>query len=380
MGAKEEELREIAESPRFDVPNFGPLREYLDYMNTIIAEVIEGSDNWRGPAADTGIDLLYQYMDYFKHIGYEAHRVQAMVNAANTVIDEAAGAIGRLPSTVVPPEILNAVGTTVPFLGADIPVFGAPGIFANILMGQREDEAAKTLNRLESRLQPHQSDLNEVPRRMSEIPVPEAKNPAPERHSSDDSDDSDKFGEQYPRRTTGGSVAPGPVWTGSVPISYSGEGVHTTDPSKDSDLNPKTDPYNPKGGTPTVKLPTPSAAVGGGGGGLVPGLGGAGAAAGLAAAARMGGSGAGGLGAAGAGGARLGSGASAGAGTVGTGTGAGGAGGRGTSSVMGGGAGGGAQEKDKRSSLGGLIAPKLEDDEELGPRSAAADAGGRDGS
>jgi len=57
----------------------------------------------------------------------------------------------------------------------------------------------------------------------------------------------------------------------------------------------------------------------------------------------------------------------------------GGAGGRGASGMMGGGGhGGGADKKTASTGLGGLIAPKLDDDAELGPRSAAAGAGGRD--
>jgi len=44
----------------------------------------------------------------------------------------------------------------------------------------------------------------------------------------------------------------------------------------------------------------------------------------------------------------------------------------------GGGHGGGADKKTANTGLGGLIAPKLDDDAELGPRSAAAGAGGRD--
>ena len=58
----------------------------------------------------------------------------------------------------------------------------------------------------------------------------------------------------------------------------------------------------------------------------------------------------------------------------------GGAGGRGAPGMMSGGGhgGGGADKKTVSTGLGGLIAPKLDDDAELGPRSAAAGAGGRD--
>ncbi|WP_165314255.1 hypothetical protein [Agromyces protaetiae] len=46
--------------------------------------------------------------------------------------------------------------------------------------------------------------------------------------------------------------------------------------------------------------------------------------------------------------------------------------------MMGGQGGAGDDEKERRSGLGGPLAPKLEDDEELGPRSKGARAGGRD--
>jgi len=44
----------------------------------------------------------------------------------------------------------------------------------------------------------------------------------------------------------------------------------------------------------------------------------------------------------------------------------------------GGGQGAGSEEKDRARGLGGIVAPKLVDEEELGPRSTAAGAGGRD--
>jgi len=43
-----------------------------------------------------------------------------------------------------------------------------------------------------------------------------------------------------------------------------------------------------------------------------------------------------------------------------------------------GGAGGDEEEKAKRSGLGGPVAPKLEDEEERGPRAKSAQAGSRD--
>jgi hypothetical protein len=59
------------------------------------------------------------------------------------------------------------------------------------------------------------------------------------------------------------------------------------------------------------------------------------------------------------------------------GAGSGAAGARGTSGMFGGQQGAGSQDKQRRRGLGGPIAPKLEDAEELGPRSAAAGPGSR---
>lgn len=68
-----------------------------------------------------------------------------------------------------------------------------------------------------------------------------------------------------------------------------------------------------------------------------------------------------------------------GAGAAGAGSsGAAGAGGRPGMGMMGGAGGADGEEKAKRSGLGGPIAPKLEDDEEVGPRAKGARAGSRD--
>jgi hypothetical protein len=141
--------------------------------------------------------------------------------------------------------------------------------------------------------------------------------------------------------------------------------------------------------------------LGTGAAGGIGGVGGAGSAAGRGGLLGKGAGGAGGLGARGAGmgGPMAGGGAAGGAGGRGTaagaggrGTGAGGrgagtgAGGRGGAGMMGGaggaaGAGGrGDRKAQKGQGLGGPIAPRMEDDEEFGPRSENAGAGGRDDS
>lgn len=66
----------------------------------------------------------------------------------------------------------------------------------------------------------------------------------------------------------------------------------------------------------------------------------------------------------------------------GAGSGSGSSGGRRGMGMMGGagGAGGGADEKKRRQGMSGLVAPSLDDDEEIGARSRAAEAGGRSSS
>jgi hypothetical protein len=46
--------------------------------------------------------------------------------------------------------------------------------------------------------------------------------------------------------------------------------------------------------------------------------------------------------------------------------------------MMGGGGGGAGGDREKRSGLGGFMAPKLEDEDEAAPRSTGASAGGRE--
>lgn len=121
--------------------------------------------------------------------------------------------------------------------------------------------------------------------------------------------------------------------------------------------------------------------------GSMGGLGGAGLGPGAGAGLKAGGGllgnsavgGLGGVGGAGGPGGMAGAGGVGGAGASGTGSsGAAGAGGRPGMGMMGGAGGADEEEKAKRSGLGGPIAPKLEDEEEAGPRAKGARAGSRD--
>lgn len=398
MSASEQQLRAIAESPRFEMMNFPKLHEHLRDVDIAITSILRTSPSWKGATADTAVDLLKQYAVFFREVDRKAYVLEAKVGNANLAIDHAVKSLGTLPSTVVPPEIAEAVGTTVPFQGVDIPVNGAVGFVANLLAGNREKAAKDALETLQDDLRPPRQELANEGRIWPPQPVPH--NPAPPRNGDDTvGDDDGTTGDGvrppggYGDRTTPPGYTPptpprydDPRTISDPPPPYVIDDPRVTDDDDgDTSIDGDLDPTNPTTGGKDPRWNPPGTGTGGGGGsGLVPGLGGAGAAAGLAAAARAGGMGAGGMGAAATGaGARLGSGLSGGAGAAGGGGAsaagaAGGRGGAGTGMMGGGGAGGAAEEKQKRSGLGGLIAPKLEDDEELGPRSAAADAGGRD--
>jgi hypothetical protein len=105
-----------------------------------------------------------------------------------------------------------------------------------------------------------------------------------------------------------------------------------------------------------------------GGGGLA-GAGGTGGTGGAGAGARLGGGGL--LGSSGSGATPGAAGAGGAAAT------SGGSGARGGGMMGGGGGGGGGGDKEKRSGLGGFMAPKLEDEDDAAPRSTGASAGGR---
>ena len=194
----------------------------------------------------------------------------------------------------------------------------------------------------------------------------------------------------------GGGSNPGGGGGGTNPGGGGGSG--SDDPSVDSPGGGVI-PGGPGGGGtgPGSGNPLhPGGGLGTGGGGLGGAIGGGAGAAAIAASSKISGFGSmGSLGgassAAGAGmrsgGGLLGNtslGGTAGAGGAGSGGGSGagssGAAGAGARPGMGmmGGAGGGDDEKSKRNGLGGPIAPKIEDEDEVGPRSKGARAGSRD--
>ena len=371
MTSNEQELESIASASKFEVPNFATMRETLDGMSKAINALLTNSTGWKGETAAAGKAQLADMMAVYGKVGELTLKIEAAVGKANGAVDVAIDRLHGLPASAVPSSVLNAVGTSVHFMGMDFPINGAVGKIASLLAAQREQVARDALDELERNLDRHRAELRDTTAQLSAL--------MPDQHGT--GAPPIEVPQPAPTGPTGGPGGPG---TGGSGPSYrpwtpsSGlEGPGGRAPSIDDPLTSGTIPGTGTGTPPWTGYPNPGTGTVptpgiGGGGGIVPGLGGAAGAAGLAAAARLG-MGAGG----GAGGAAAGAGAGA-AGAA-SGSSAAGAGGRGGASVMGGGgAGGGAPEKEKRSGLGGLIAPKLEDDEEIGPRSAAADAGGRD--
>lgn len=392
MGPNEKALVGIANATDYDIPALEKfLAELEGTAETLKSTIGKLEGTWEGTGADQAKEVLSRLRGEFFDVVDTASRLRPVITAANRSVVNARSSIDGLPSVEVPDWIYHSTDAGN-YLGFAFPAVGGASLVAKFLQQRREDAAADALAQLHVELDHERAQMASITEAVRSIPI----EPPPGDDAFREPAAVDQSG------STGGTGGSGPGG-GGLP-SGSGSGALTStwtptplprDPSKDGDLDPKgpTDTKQPTGVTPTP-LPKPiTGGGGGGGGGVFTGIGGAGAAAGLAAAARAGGLGAGGmggggLGAAGAAGARLGSGLSGSAGGLaGAGSGAGGAaggsaagaGGRGGSTVMGGGAGGaGGKEKEARSGLGGLIAPKLEDDEELGPRSAAADAGGRE--
>lgn len=391
MTSNEQELETIASATKFEVPNFALMRETMGGMSKAINALLTNSSGWKGETAAAGKAQLADMMAVYGKVSELTTKIEAAVTKANGAVDVAIERLHGLPASAVPSSVLNAVGTSVHFMGIDFPINGAVGKIASLLAAQREQVARDALDELERNLDGHRAELRQTTAELNQL-IPNPKNgtgqPGPD-------DIPAPTGPTVPGGPggPGGPSGSGPTYRPWSPTPGL-EGPGGRAPSIDDPLTSGTVPgTGPTTGTPPwTGMPTPTPTPGPGlGGGIVPGLGGAAGAAGLAAAARVsvgaGGSLGGGAAGAGAAGARLGSGLSGSAGTgvgsagagAASGSSAAGAGGRGASSVMGGGgAGGGAPEKEKRSGLGGLIAPKLEDDEEIGPRSAAADAGGRD--
>ena len=434
-GPYEHQLAQIVAADQWNIPNIAALGDALSQVADDLATLAEypgGQGNWATSASNAFSTLQGRY----SRAATELRRSADVITAANRAKATAADALDGLPGLHIPVEIKAAIDLglpfVIPFLGpALLPAAAAIGLVEQFLGGQREEQAKAALDELHGALQdprpnltPNQPPGSDVPQLGGEKTL----NTAP---SDTTSGGGGLGGSHYSPSHAGYSAATEGMGAGNVEAgiglsgsfggnaagsnigypSSGGSGVAGYgSTSADGDLSGGTVPGTRFNGG--IGLAGPGGGLGGEGlRGLGIGAGSAASAAAVAAAARMGGLGnlgSGSLGGGGLGGGGIGGGSGGGlrVGGLGAAAGKGGSGGTGgllgsgakatvaassaeegaggaagsksSNSMMGGQGGQGGTNKEKRSGLGGFIAPKLEDDEELGPRSAGASAGGRD--
>jgi len=436
MGANEDQLRKILDEGHWDVPSLVPLETALDGLLAALKR-LRASDGWSGKAAEAANAKFVTMESSYTAVRSAVEEIRGVVANANLRLDDARRDYNQLPSGAVPGwlagvvqearEAGHAVARPLPD-GPEFAVDSAIDGVANWLTGNREDAAKQALATLETSLAIEARKLAEPAVNLNKAIGDSGE--ATRLRVGDSSTAVDS-------PTSPGGTTPG---TGGTPIGVRppapirppasvrppGGGTLVAQPAPPTfgitDPTPILEgPGNPTPPPPTpTPLPgpqpgpqpgpgvTPGAGGGPGGinGGLTASLAGGGAAVGAlgmhAGATRMGLTGgslaAGGLGGAPGSGSAAGT-AAAGApmrGPAGTGgllsggaaapggsaTGGSATGGAGTGSGQGmmGGQGGGQGKgaKDKRSRLGGPIAPRLEDDEDFVPQSDAARAGSRE--
>jgi len=434
-GQYETELAAIVNAPAWGIPNIDQLGKALDHLVdnlTVLVASPGGKGNWATSASDSFAALQKKY--FAARLALPA--IDGAIANANNAKSAARDAYGRLPGISIPDDVKFAVAAAAVGTAIAVPILGPTPIAAALVLGmvegmfgnQREAQAKAALDTLQKDLSTPAGTLAASNQAIAATPVKKFDGSGTQKPTDGGSQSGSGTATSRPSPAAkryyagagsagsgdsgaGQGFAPGDPGPSVGGESGSGGAGHSST-SADGDLSGGTVPgtgYN--GG---IGL----AGSGGGLGaeglrGLGIGAGSAASAAAVAAAARMGGLGnlgSGSLGGGGLGGGGLGGGAGGGlrvgglgaaagkGGSGGTGgllgsgakatvaassaeEGAGGAAGSKSGNSMMGGQGGGAagREKEKRSGLGGLMAPKLEDDEELGPRSAGARAGGRSG-
>jgi len=411
MGKYEEQLKALGTSDAvWRIEGITRLESQMAKLKADMTK-LAADPGWTGTSAEAAKELFASLQAEFLKGEEKLNTVRSALGKANGFRADAAGAQSSLPDAQVPDWIHNAAlvggGIMVPVPG--IGTFAAEFVVqrVNDFMGlQREAAAQKALEDLETNLAAPKAEIqaNAIAPvfggPLKEWPE-EAETPDwPGAGVVYDGDDNGNGGwSTKPKPSYGGGG--GPVTETGFVITDPGPTIRTPEvvvypPNPPVVLPPVRPPGWPEDFIKPPEISIDGNTGGGsnpggflgGGGGLGAGLAGAGVAAGglgaakLASKAGLGGAnglfGTNGLLGGGAAGGANGAGSSGAGGKAGTGAAAGGAGAKGgTNAMMGGGGQGGSSEKNKRSSLG-LMAPKLEDDEENGPRSAAAGAGGRE--
>lgn len=431
MGANEDTLKQIASSPKFDIPELVPLRVALDSLQTRLKTVAD-NPGWEGTSAEAASEAMLKMRKTYFQIEQQVTRLEKAIEHANEIRTQAIGAIDDLPNAQAPSWVHNMLDAADPFdfpgIGPVSQAQGGLSVIEQFLGTQREAKAAAALETYQTKLETPSGIAAEVRQELratqsavwNDVPV---ETPAPSAppvgtpsgggngngsHAGTGNSNytSNETGsvwqiERPPRRPpviieppippTVTPPPPGPnidnLGTGQLPGSNNGTGG--------------TGGSGGSGGSGSGLTGGPTG--GAGSGGLGAGLGGGVGAAGALAAARLTSSGGmpafgiGGAGSPGGGfisatgsagaaprpgsGGLLGGSGGAASGAASGGAGAGGAGSRGGSSVMSsGGMGGQGGETTKRRAgvgLGGPMAPKLDDDEQVAPRAAGTQAGGR---
>jgi uncharacterized protein YukE len=376
MGYYENQLKTITSVNAWEISQLDKIRDEMNELQNLMTE-IAASPGWTGTSADEAREQFAALRRVFNELETKLSTARSALTAANRALTKADNAHATLPGVAIPDWIYDEVKKAtagskiwIPFVG-EFAVESAISRVQEFFGAQRESAAYSALTTLQAELRDPRAQL--VGAKLGYIDWPEGAEEPPGTAPSWRGDDNGYGGWGPGAYSSSGGGGGGGTSITSVPPRPGPPVPYCTLPPEP----PKGWPHTTIGIDGEIR---PGSLNGRGGG--AGGLGGLG----------LGGSGGGGLGAG-----LLGAGAGAGAlvvgsklanggggllGGAGAGAGAGGAGaggGKSSSAMMGGapGGGGGGSQKEKRNGLG-LIAPKLEDDDETGPRAAAAGAGGRD--
>lgn len=422
MGSAEEELKAIAVSQEWDLPGTPALKSALEVIDTMMnASTKSLSDNMKGSASTAAQATFVKLRKNFQDLQTEVTNIESAITLANERREAAIKALESLPGAEIDPAIANAARTAsaVVFRGITLPADTAISVIQGMLGNEREEKAEAARTALKENLVAPTQQLTASRQNLQQYEpvVPGVAPPEPYEPMAPVTPGTP--GPTYPGPGGGGGAGGSGSGTGTAVIVGGGlvphgnptiippVGVLTVDgnldgvdTSVDCGPRPNLTPVGgntgigqgvlgggasaaaivaarlAKGGTAGLagggRFGTAGSLFGGGASGGVGGLGGAGGVGGVGGAGAR--PGVGGLLGSGAGGTS----AAAGSASSATGSGNAAAGGRSGTGMMGGNSGGAANEKEKRSGLGGPLAPKLEDEDEGRPRSAAAGAGGRD--
>lgn len=416
MGANEDRLRTIAAAEPFDLPGLAALRTSLSSLQETL-KTVGAPEAWKGTAAEAASERMNALRSAYARIDVLLARLENKVDEANVYRNKAIASVDALPDSKAPGWVHMALNAAEPFSFPGIgPVDVAQGglsVIENFLGNKRESAAAAALEDYASDLTAPTAEMAEVRQELSGRPGWDSPTDPSQPSSSDGgapggSNSGAPGG--YPRGPGSGSSTGGSLhWVAPEPPRFVDPGPPSF-PVPD-DNGPGYIPGGNGGTGPIYGGGSGSGTIGSGGsgsggigaGGVLGGIGAAGAMGAVKVATGglggLGGTvgklgtggmlGAGGLagrpGAAGGtgliGNASGGAGGAGGAGAAGSRSGAAGAGGRSGMSAMHGGAGGaGGKEEKRRARVGmaGPMAPKLDDDDNLGPRAAGTRAGGRD--